>query len=176
MSSDRDYLQLVNEKITIYSPIKKKFYQYKDVLTEYGVTPQNFLAQKVLMGDSGDNVPGVRGIGQKTLLKHYPELAEDTVFTLDEILDKARASTGTIYERVLAFENQLYVNEKLMDLKNPNIPEDSMNTINHILENPTKTFKPKEFAELYEEDDLGKSINNLQIWLFEKFNQLSRYR
>ena len=143
VSSDRDYLQLVNEKITIYSPIKKKFYQYKDVLTEYGVTPQNFLAQKVLMGDSGDNVPGVRGIGQKTLLKHYPELAEDTVFTLDEILDKARASTGTIYERVLAFENQLYVNEKLMDLKNPNIPEDSMNTINHILENPTKTFKPK---------------------------------
>ena len=176
VSSDRDYLQLVNEKITIYSPIKKKFYQYKDVLTEYGVTPQNFLAQKVLMGDSGDNGPGVRAMGQKTLLKHYPELAEDTVFTLDEILDKARASTGTIYERVLAFENQLYVNEKLMDLKNPNIPEDSMNTINHILENPTKTFKPKEFAELYEEDDLGKSINNLQIWLFEKFNQLSRYR
>jgi len=176
VSSDRDYLQLVNERVTVYSPIKKKFYRYKEVLEEYGVTPQNFLTQKVLMGDSGDNVPGVKGMGQITLLKHYPELAEDAVFTLESVLSKARASKGSIYEKVLAFENQLYVNEKLMDLKNPNIPEDSMNTIDYILENPTKTFKPKEFAQLYEEDDLGKSINNLQIWLFEKFNVLSRYK
>ena len=128
------------------------------------------------MGDSGDNVPGVKGIGQKTLLKHYPELAEETVFTLDEIVEKAMTNKGRVYERIVAFKNQLYVNEQLMDLKNPNIPEDSMETIDYILENPQKTFRPKEFAELYEEDDLGKSISNLQIWLFEKFNQLSRYR
>ena len=128
------------------------------------------------MGDSGDNVPGVKGIGQKTLLKHYPELAEETVFTLDEIVEKAMTNKGSVYERIVAFKNQLYVNEQLMDLKNPNIPEDSMETIDYILENPQKTFRPKEFAELYEEDDLGKSISNLQIWLFEKFNQLSRYR
>lgn len=176
VSSDRDYLQLVNQKITVYSPIKKKFYQHKQVLEEYGVTPQNFLAEKILMGDSGDNVPGVKGIGQKTLLKHYPELAEETVFTLDEIVEKAMTNKGSVYERIVAFKNQLYVNEQLMDLKNPNIPEDSMETIDYILENPQKTFRPKEFAELYEEDDLGKSISNLQIWLFEKFNQLSRYR
>ena len=176
VSSDRDYLQLVNQKITVYSPIKKKFYQHKQVLEEYGVTPQNFLAEKILMGDSGDNVPGVKGIGQKTLLKHYPELAEETVFTLDEIVEKAMTNKGRVYERIVAFKNQLYVNEQLMDLKNPNIPEDSMETIDYILENPQKTFRPKEFAELYEEDDLGKSISNLQIWLFEKFNQLSRYR
>ena len=63
MSSDRDYLQLVNDKITIYSPTKKRFYDRDAVLTEYGVTPQNFLTQKILLGDSGDNVPGVKGLG-----------------------------------------------------------------------------------------------------------------
>ena len=63
-----------------------------------------------------------------------------------------------------------------MDLKNPNIPEDSLLEIEYVLENPTKIFRPKEFAEFYEEDDLGKSINNLQIWLFEKFSQLAKYK
>lgn len=175
VSSDRDYLQLVNEKITVYSPIKKKFYRYKEVLEEYGVTPQNFLIEKVLMGDSGDNVPGVKGIGQKTLLKHYPELSKDTVITIKDILDKAENSNGSVYQRILAFQNQLHINEKLMDLKKPNIPQDSVETIEYILENPTKTFRPKEFAELYEEDDLGKSINNVSSWVFEKFHDLSKY-
>jgi len=176
VSSDRDYLQLVNEKVTVYSPIKKKFYQPKEVLLEYGVTPQNFLSQKILMGDSGDNVPGVKGLGQITLLKHYPELSEETSFTLEEILDKAKNSKGSMYEKIVAFENQLKINKQLMDLNDPNIPEDSMETIDYILENPNKTFRPKEFSELYEEDDLGKSINNLQIWLFEKFNALAKYK
>jgi len=155
VSSDRDYLQLVNEKVTVYSPIKKKFYQPKEVLLEYGVTPQNFLSQKILMGDSGDNVPGVKGLGQITLLKHYPELSEETIFTLEEILDKAKNSKGSMYEKIVAFENQLKINKQLMDLNDPNIPEDSMETIDYILENPNKTFRPKEFSELYEEDDLG---------------------
>ena len=176
VSSDRDYLQLVNDKVTVYSPIKKKFYQYKQVVEEYGVTPQNFLNQKVLLGDSGDNVPGIKGLGIKTITKMYPELADDEVMTLDEIITKAKNSNGKSFESVGNFESQLRINEKLMDLRNPNIPEDSELEIDYVLENPTKTFNPKEFAKLYEEDDLGKSIANLQVWLWEKFNILSKYK
>lgn len=176
VSSDRDYLQLVNDKITVYSPIKKKFYQSKQILEEYKVTPQNFLNQKILLGDSGDNVPGVKGIGIKTVAKLYPELGDEEVYSLDYIIEKARNNKGKAFSSIAEFSYQLIINEKLMDLKNPNIPEDSLAEIEHVLDNPTKTFRPKEFAEFYEEDDLGKSINNLQIWLFEKFNQLSKYK
>jgi DNA polymerase-1 len=176
VSSDRDYLQLVNQKVTVYSPIKKKFYQYKQILEEYGVTPQNFLNQKVLLGDSGDNVPGIKGLGIKTVTKLYPEFAKDEVATLDEVIEKAKTGKGKAYESIANFQHQLRINEQLMDLKNPNIPEDSLLEIEYVLENPTKTFRPKEFAEFYEEDDLGKSINNLQIWLFEKFSQLAKYK
>lgn len=176
VSSDRDYLQLVNEKVTVYSPIKKKFYQYKQVVEEYGVTPQNFLNQKILLGDSGDNVPGIKGLGIKTITKMYPELANDEVATLDEIIEKARTTKGKGFESISNFENQLRINKKLMDLKNPNIPEDSELEIDYVLENPTKTFNPKEFTKLYEEDDLGKSISNLQVWLWEKFSTLSKYQ
>jgi DNA polymerase-1 len=175
VSSDRDYLQLVNDRVCVYSPVKKKFYEPKDVLKEYGVTPQNFLMQKVITGDAGDNVPGVKGIGQKTLLKHYPELSGQEIYTLDEMLSKAKSNSASAYKKIVAFGSQLRINEKLMDLKKVNIPEDSMLVIEEVLSSPNKLFRPKDFTELYEEDDLGKSINNLQLWLFEKFHALSKY-
>jgi 16S rRNA C1402 (ribose-2'-O) methylase RsmI len=91
------------------------------------------------------------------------------------MLSKAKSNSASAYKKIVAFESQLRINEKLMDLKKVNIPEDSMLVIEEVLRSPNKLFRPKEFAELYEEDDLGKSINNLQSWLFEKFHALSKY-
>ena len=69
MSADQDFLQLVNDKVTVYSPIKKKFYTPKLVKEEYGLHPQNYINKKILMGDNSDNVPGVKGLGEKKLFK-----------------------------------------------------------------------------------------------------------
>ena len=91
ISSDRDYLQLVSERITVYSPTKKIFYTPKKVLDEYGVSSENFLNYKVLTGDSGDNVPGIKGIGPKTITKLYPELSSYNKMTLTEVLQKKLA-------------------------------------------------------------------------------------
>ena len=176
MSSDRDYLQLVSKNITVYSPTKKVFYTPKKVLDEYGVTSENFLNYKVLTGDAGDNVPGIKGVGPKTIAKLYPELADDVKMTLTEVIDKAKEGEGKAFMSIRNFEHQLKINEKLMDLTNPNIPDDSLVEINEMLENPNKTFRSKEFMSLYEEDDLGNSISNLQTWLHNNFYQLSKYK
>ena len=176
MSSDRDYLQLVSQNITVYSPTKKIFYTPKKVLDEYGVSSENFLNYKVLTGDAGDNVPGIKGVGPKTIAKLYPELADDVKMTLTEVIDKAKEGEGKAFMSIKNFEHQLKINEKLMDLTNPNIPDDSLVEINEMLENPNKTFRSKEFMSLYEEDDLGNSISNLQTWLHNNFYQLSKYK
>lgn len=176
MSSDRDYLQLVSQRITVYSPTKKIFYTPEKVRKEYGVSSENFLNYKVLTGDAGDNVPGIKGIGPKTITKLYPELIDDVKMTLTEILDKAKDGPGKGFMSIRNFEHQLKINEKLMDLTNPNIPEDSIAEIHQMLENPNKTFRSKEFMSLYEEDDLGNSISNLQTWLHNNFYQLSKYK
>lgn len=176
MSSDRDYLQLVSQRITVYSPTKKIFYTPEKVRKEYGVSSENFLNYKVLTGDSGDNVPGIKGIGPKTITKLYPELIDDVKMTLTEILDKAKDGAGKGFMSIRNFEHQLKINEKLMDLTNPNIPDDSIVEIHQMLENPNKAFRSKEFISLYEEDDLGNSISNLQTWLHNNFYQLSKYK
>ena len=176
VSGDRDFLQLVSDKITVYSPTKDKFYTPKMVLKEYYCTSHNFLMQKVLKGDKGDNVPGVKGLAEKTILKLYPELAEDELVTLDQIIEKAKSSEGNGYTNICNFEYQLRINEKLMDLTNPNVPEDSQTIINTVLENPTKNLDSKTFLKFYEEDQLGGSINNPQNWLFTNFHQLGKYK
>jgi DNA polymerase-1 len=175
-SSDRDYLQLVNDRITVFSPTKKKFYNKAAILQEYGVTAQNFLTQKILLGDSGDNVPGVKGLGIKTMLKEFPELSGEDEVSLGEILDKCKHADKKVHGNILAFESQLHINKKLMDLKQPNIPEDALQEISSHLDNPNKDVNYQEFLKLYAEDQLGNSINNPQTWLFNTFNTLKFYK
>jgi len=176
MSSDRDYLQLASDRISIYSPTKKKFYGPKDVLKEYEVTANNFLTQKVLLGDKGDNVPGVKGLGIKTLLKHFPELGESCTINLEHVLDKCKDSTTPMLKKIYDFRSQLEVNKQLMDLDEPNIPEDAQVEINDVMENPNKEYSSTEFTEMYTEDQLGQSITNLPSWLFTNFKYLVEYK
>jgi DNA polymerase-1 len=172
MSSDRDYLQLVSNKITVFSPTKKKFYDNKSVTKEYGVTPQNFLTQKILLGDHGDNVPGVKGLGSKTMLKLFPELGGEDEVSLEQLIEKCKKENKKMHESILNFEYQLHLNKKLMDLHEPNIPEEALEEINNLILNPNRELNSQEFIKLYHEDDLGNSINNLQAWLFNNFNHL----
>jgi DNA polymerase-1 len=176
MSSDRDYLQLASDRISIYSPTKKKFYGPKDVLKEYEVTANNFLTQKVLLGDKGDNVPGVKGLGIKTLLKHFPELGESHTINLEQVLDKCKDSATPILKKIYDFRSQLHINKQLMDLDEPNIPEDAQVEINDVMENPNKEYSSTEFTEMYTEDQLGQSITNLPSWLFTNFKYLAEYK
>jgi DNA polymerase-1 len=172
VSSDRDYLQLVSDRVTIFSPTKKKFYTEKLVLEEYGVTAQNFLTQKIILGDSGDNVPGVKGIGEKTLLKLFPELGSEKEVSLDNILEKCQKENKKQHESILNYKTQLHINKKLMDLKDPNIPEEALEEINSLILHANKEMDSQKFLTLYGEDNLGNSINNPQMWLFNNFNPI----
>ena len=175
MSSDKDYLQLVSDKISVYSPTKKKFYDRDLVLSEFGVTPKNFLTQKILLGDSGDNVPGVKGLGSKTMLKAFPELGTEEEISLDDILSKCEGKKK-IFESIKNYEFQLRINKRLMDLKDPNIPEEAIEEINSVLLEAKKVFNSQDFLDLYREDELGNSIPNVSMWLFNHFNELAKYK
>jgi DNA polymerase I len=111
-SADQDFLQLVNERITVYSPIKKKFYRPNDVFEQYGLYPHNFITMKCLMGDKSDNLPGVKGLGPKKLFKYFPELSGKEKFTLQEAYQKAtdKVDEHGIYGNVHLFKNQLEIN------------------------------------------------------------------
>jgi DNA polymerase-1 len=160
----------------VYSPKKKVFYDPQVVKKEYGVSPSNFLNQKIVIGDSGDNVPGVRGIATKTFIKLFPEMIEDRRYTLTEMLSKCEERTGNKYSDILNFRHQMHVNEKLMNLHEPNISESDTEYLQSVIQNPKKSLNALEFVSLYNEDSLGSSIVNVNQWLFDKFRTLSQYK
>jgi DNA polymerase-1 len=172
MSSDQDFLQLVNDKITVYSPTKKKIYTSNKIKEEYGLPPQNYLQMKILLGDSSDNVPGVPKLGPKKLLKNFPELQEETVVTLSEILEKSKNTQGTMYEAVNMFSHQLKVNEKLMDLHNPNLSAMMKLEVEDLINQPKNTMDKLKFLTMYKEDLLENAIPNIENWLVQVFTTL----
>lgn len=178
-STDQDYLQLVSDRVSVYSPVKKKIYYPEDVKAEYGIPPQNFLTHKIVVGDKGDNVPGVKGIALKTLLKLYPELKEERLVSLEEVITKAETKTGkkeAKYQDLYNYRQQLRINKMLMDLIEPNIPDQDKEELNELVNSYRETFEPQTFVKLYNEDNLQGSILNVSVWLNETFSKLTQYK
>ncbi len=84
-TGDRDALQLVSEQVSVNLATNKGdlLYTPQQVMEQYGVTPRQLIEVKSLMGDSSDNIPGVKGIGEKTALSLIQKNG-----SLQEILDK----------------------------------------------------------------------------------------
>jgi len=74
VSLDKDMLQIVSDRIKIYDPINDLIIDRQSIIKKYGIPPEKLTDFMALVGDSIDNIPGVKGIGEKTasdLLKRY---------------------------------------------------------------------------------------------------------
>ena len=177
-SADQDFLQLVNDRITVYSPIKKKFYKPNDVYEQYGMHPYNFITMKCLMGDKSDNLPGVKGLGPKKLMKYFPEIAGKKRFTLQEAYQKAtdKVEEHGIYGNVHLFKSQLEINYELMSLENVKLLDKDKKELDKLIDSPPYNFNKKRFLQMYEKDLLGRGIPNTEFWLAEVFSYLQNYK
>ena len=92
VSSDKDLMQLINDNVSMYDAMKNRSVGEQEVLEKFNVKPEKVLDLLSLMGDSADNIPGVRGIGPKTaaeLINEYGDL-EGIFANLDKIKQKKR--------------------------------------------------------------------------------------
>ena len=177
-SADQDFLQLVNERITVYSPIKKKFYRPNDVFEQYGLYPHNFITMKCLMGDKSDNLPGVKGLGPKKLFKYFPELTGKERFTLQEAYQKATDNVEEhgMYGNVHLFKSQLEINHELMSLEDIELIDKDQQELDELIETNPYNFNKAKFLGMYEKDLLGRGIPNTEFWLTEVFSYLQNYK
>lgn len=130
LTSDRDMLQLVDDKTIVYSPTKKIYWSRNEVMEKIGVMAENYIFVKALMGDGSDNIKGLGGIGEKTAVKLFPFLAERPV-TVEEIRQHCEANkeAGSKYRSVLEQWERFLENMKLMQLSSPIISAQAARTI-----------------------------------------------
>ena len=113
ISSDKDLMQLVSNKIRLFDPMKSKVIGEKEVIEKFGVKPNQVVDVQSLAGDSSDNIPGVPGIGIKTaseLINKFKTL-ENLLKKAEEIPQKKRKET-LINNKDLAL-----ISKKLVTLK-----------------------------------------------------------
>jgi DNA polymerase-1 len=174
VSSDKDFLQLVNENVIVYRPIEKEYYTDQTIKEKYNMPAPNFILYKTLLGDNSDKVKGVKGLGEKGLLKKFPELAEREM-TLDDIYNicEQKYKDHVVYARVIQHIDELEKNYKIMDLSNPMLDENDKKYLNKVVEDKELNYIPEQFVSFYNEDKLGGMIRNVEFWIKDVFEKLS---
>lgn len=179
VSTDRDFYQLVNDTVQIWSPIKKKMYDVQTVIDEFGVHPANYVIYRTFTGDNSDNIPGVSGIGPKTILKTFPELSDSTEFTLEDLQQKCNDNKmlkeGKNYLKVMDNYDIIEKNYQLMNIKLLNIPAQNMTVIRGIMQQPISTLNKMEFQRLFMEDKMWTTMKNLPEWLNSTWLSLNAF-
>ncbi|MEE8436723.1 MAG: 5'-3' exonuclease H3TH domain-containing protein, partial [Candidatus Neomarinimicrobiota bacterium] len=123
VSGDKDFMQLVNDNIFLYSPSGRraelKIYDRAGVIEKWGVPPEKIVDLLGLMGDSSDNIPGVAGIGVKTavkLLNQYGSLKEVLAHG-DEVGNKRAREGLQNGEELALLSRELVTIDTEMDLE-----------------------------------------------------------
>lgn len=178
VSTDKDFLQLVDSRTTVWSPTKKILYDVDMVFKEYGIYPQNFPIYRAMDGDSSDDIPGIKGCGLSTIIKRFPELGEVGVINLDELLllceEKVKGikKPYKIYTDIIDNAQILRRNHQLMQLKNVDIGGDyKMKIISRFREinQPFDKFVIMKKALEYR---LLSNWANFDSWIKETFNKI----
>tara|TARA_R110000772_G_scaffold1499_2_gene5092 strand:- start:379 stop:1422 length:1044 start_codon:yes stop_codon:yes gene_type:complete len=176
VSSDKDFLQLVNEDVTVWRPMEKTYYTKQLIEEKHGCLAENFILYKVLMGDNSDKIPGIKGLGEKGLFKKFPELKERPL-TLDDIynISVEKLKEHVVYARVVNDIKRLETNYKIMDLAKPLIDDNDEVVLKAIAASSTPTLNPEAFLRLYNEDGIGKMIRNIEFWIKDIFKILNSF-
>ena len=177
MSSDKDFYQLVDDRIHVWSPTKKRFYYTDDVFSEYKVHPRNFAVYRALLGDNSDNIGGVDGIGDKTIQKRFPLLNEDRLVTVEDLMQYSQEQSPKvkIYKQIIESKDIIQRNIQLMQLSESNINTTTKLRIINSLEQKVGRCNKMLFHRMLIEDKMTTAIKNVDMWLKEITQKLDQF-
>lgn len=184
VSSDKDLTQLISDTVIIYNPRMKDFVTKDNSVEKIGITHENVVLEKILCGDASDNIKGVKGIGETTLIKLFPQI-KDTKTDLNAIIERSKQLLEERAQNkkkpLKSLENivngatngcqgdRLYeINQKIIDLSEPLLTDEARESLTDELYGimDTSDRDIKNVYKLVNEFDLTELTNE------EKFSSL----
>ena len=155
VSSDKDLTQLISDTVIIYNPRTKGFITSHNSSEVLGITHKNVVLEKILCGDTSDNIKGVKGIGETTLVKLFPEIVENEM-SVGDIIDRSKQLLEERKEQkkkpLKSLENivngvtdgcqgdKLYeINKRIIDLSEPLLTEQAKAELEDSIYTPIDT-------------------------------------
>ena len=111
-SGDKDFAQLVNDKVTIINPVSLEIMDIKGVKKKFGVEPENIIDYLALVGDKSDNIPGVPGVGGKTASKLINQYGNT-----EKIIKQKDLIPGKVGEAIKLNPDQLQLSKTLATIR-----------------------------------------------------------
>ncbi len=111
ITGDKDLLQLVSERVSIWDPMKDEFIDLNAVRQRFGLEPAQLKEVMALSGDTADNIPGIPGVGPKTAQKLIK-----TYGSIDDLMKSVDSLKGKLKERMQQHGSRLSLWKKLVSL------------------------------------------------------------
>lgn len=177
VSSDKDFLQLVDNNVEVYAPVKKTTYTKSNTVEEIQVSPKNYNIVKALLGDNSDNLKGIKGLGIKTILQEFPMLTSDTLMDLDYVykICESKLEDKKVFAKIIYDWDRVETNYKLMDLHNTSLDDNEVQIVEEKLKEPIPDLQTGAFLHMLDQDKIEGITKNTEGWL-ENYRGLTTVR
>ena len=170
VSSDKDFFQLIDKNIEVYAPVKKKTFTHSNIVDEIKVLPENYNIVKALLGDHSDNLPGVKGLGIKTIMSEWKSFAYDSLASLQDVWDHCETQLEhdkpkKIFAKIIHNWDKVLTNFELMDLHKTVLDEKEINFIEETLQDSIPDLQTGAFLHLLDQDKIEGVTKNTEGWL-----------
>jgi DNA polymerase-1 len=149
VSGDKDFAQLIEPHVVLYDTMKDHRYNSEEVFKKWGVRPDQFIDFLAIVGDTSDNIPGVRGIGEKGAIKLLEQFKH--VEEIYENIDKIESKS--IKEKLVSSKEMAFLSKKLVTI-----------SLDVPLDTNIEAYRLQEWKK----DDLLALLRELNFKTFEK--------
>jgi DNA polymerase-1 len=174
VSSDKDFIHLIDENTDVYSHSTKCLVNESNVKEIFGYLPKNYLTLRCFTGDRSDNINGAKNVGPKGLNKHF-NLDGDQEVTVQEIVDRSKEEVASksklkLFSNIVNSEEIILRNYQLMQLLDVDISGQLKSQIRSNLESAPPSLNLVCMQQLFSEYGLNKEIGDLLAWksIFER--------
>jgi len=177
-STDKDFFQLASDNIKVYNPVKKKTFSQDVILEDYGIHPKHFHFFRALNGDTSDNINGVKGVGEISLKKYLPEIADPTLDINVEFIRQKYANQKKVpkmIENILNNTDIIDRNIKLMDLHEGIMSSDARIKISNRFHETFPSLNKYALTKLLMKGKLLGAFPRYDEWLSQNFIPLNRF-
>lgn len=158
VSNDKDFMQLCDEETILWRPTKKELLNVNRIIEQTGVHPNNMALARSIIGDTSDNLPGIRGAGFMSVKKRLPFLSSEKDYTIPEVIEFCENS-GTklkFFTNIVEGKDVIEHNYKMMQLYSPQLSVQSKEHVKYSIENFECDFNKTEVIRLMREDGFGE--------------------
>ena len=155
VSHDKDLYQLIQDNIFLFDPIKKKLINQDEVIKKFEVLPQNFVDFQALLGDSSDNIPGVKGIGKKSAASLINQFK-----TIEFLYENINNLDNKRWQKLLLEgKENAFISKKLASLDKNCIDEKELDFNSYTLPQINPILKVANLLKKYELNNILKKVN-----------------